>query len=560
MNETFKILLYYITFSFSIQLVIAQKHVFRWSLESNGQYYIDNLNSTGNYATNDLEQDIKKNPIRANNYFKIDYSRDKLFARVQLESYLPKSLAGYSENFQGTNLAIYHLGYQFPKTEIVAGYFYEQFGNGLVLRTNEDRVLGWNNALRGLRIRHQIQDAVYLKSFWGQQRYGFKISKGHVWGIDAEVNVSNFFKQTNDLQLQVGVSYLGRYQAKKLRRTIDFPSTTNVIGARLNFSKGNYYINLEYVYKGKDALVIGNHIKNAQFGNALLWNLGYTQKGVLVDIVLRRLENMQLYSDRSATANIFNENLLNYLPSLSKQQKYTLTNIYVYQAQTSLSFLEPKNIKVGEIGGSIHIEYLFAKRSVLGGKYGMRWSIDSSYWWGLKGDLNFEKQSYQTDFIGFGTHYYSDISVEINKKWYRQWHSVFYYLYQHYNKQAIEETYGKAYAHTVVVESTHQLTPKMSIRWEVQHLWNKNDKKNWLAGTLELHWNYNWTFFIQDTYNYENRKERVHYYNLGFSYTKNQQRFSLGYGRQRGGLICIGGICRFVPQTSGFSASVTLSF
>ena len=53
---------------------------------------------------------------------------------------------------------------------------------------------------------------------------------------------------------------------------------------------------------------------------------------------------------------------------------------------------------------------------------------------------------------------------------------------------------------------------------------------------------------------------KINYYNLGGSYTKSAQRFTLNYGRQRGGLICIGGVCRFVPESTGLTANIVLSF
>ena len=55
-------------------------------------------------------------------------------------------------------------------------------------------------------------------------------------------------------------------------------------------------------------------------------------------------------------------------------------------------------------------------------------------------------------------------------------------------------------------------------------------------------------------------QKKINYYNLGGSYTKGAQRFSLNYGRQRGGLICIGGVCRFVPESTGLTANIVLSF
>ena len=36
--------------------------------------------------------------------------------------------------------------------------------------------------------------------------------------------------------------------------------------------------------------------------------------------------------------------------------------------------------------------------------------------------------------------------------------------------------------------------------------------------------------------------------------------FTIGYGRQRDGIFCAGGVCRYVPASNGFSLAITSSF
>jgi hypothetical protein len=55
-------------------------------------------------------------------------------------------------------------------------------------------------------------------------------------------------------------------------------------------------------------------------------------------------------------------------------------------------------------------------------------------------------------------------------------------------------------------------------------------------------------------------EKKIHYYNTGLSYTKKQHRLSINYGRQRGGISCVGGICRIVPGSTGLSFSLNSSF
>ena len=51
-----------------------------------------------------------------------------------------------------------------------------------------------------------------------------------------------------------------------------------------------------------------------------------------------------------------------------------------------------------------------------------------------------------------------------------------------------------------------------------------------------------------------------HYYSVGGSYSKGRTRLGVNYGRQRGGLICVGGVCRYVPENTGVTANLTVSF
>ena len=93
----------------------------------------------------------------------------------------------------------------------------------------------------------------------------------------------------------------------------------------------------------------------------------------------------------------------------------------------------------------------------------------------------------------------------------------------------------------------------------LQHLWTNEDRKDWAAGVLEYNFNSRLAVYAADSWNYGGEQE-IHYYSLGGSYSKGRTRFGMNYGRQRGGLICVGGVCRFVPENTGFTANLTVSF
>ena len=137
------------------------------SFESNSQWYL-----------NDKERNLDQpeDPIRSNNYLYLNYQYKKFSAGVQVEAYEPNALLNYNPGFKGTDLALYWASYRTEKLELTAGYFYEQFGSGLLLRAWEDRALGINTALRGGRVLYRPSDNVRLTALYGQQRSGFDFS------------------------------------------------------------------------------------------------------------------------------------------------------------------------------------------------------------------------------------------------------------------------------------------------------------------------------------------------------------------------------------------------
>ena len=56
------------------------------------------------------------------------------------------------------------------------------------------------------------------------------------------------------------------------------------------------------------------------------------------------------------------------------------------------------------------------------------------------------------------------------------------------------------------------------------------------------------------------KKEKFIIIILELVYNKGINRYTINYGRQRGGLICYGGICRYVPESNGLSFGVITSF
>lgn len=485
--------------------------------ESNGQWY---LNDTGlkdefNNPTTHPEQ-----PLRSNNYLFLNYKYKNWSAGIQGESYEENALLNMNPKYNGTNLATYFVQYKNDKIDITAGYFYEQFGSGLLLRTWEDRALGINNALRGGRIIFKPSKNVTLKSLYGKQRTGFDVANSDIYGFDADFDLKKLFKFEVS-ELSFGLSYVGRDEKTNLDNQ-KFNDLTSGFGGRFNFTHNSYYLSSEIDYKTDDAVVqITDQVTNRliKSGSALLVNTGYSKKGFGVDATFRRLENMSFYSERGAKGNNFNDKIMNYIPSLTKQQHYNLANIYVYQAQPSVLLADKDLVKAGEIGGQIDVFYDVKKGSKLGGKNGMKLALNFSNWNALSGTYYiFNPQDYRPVFFEFGKRYFTDVNLEVTKKWNSKWQSSFSYINQYYNKKLIEGTDGEIRSNIIGAEATYKFAATKSLRFVGEHLWADYDKKNWAGATVEFNMNSKLSFYVSDLYNYGNDLEyqRNQYYKLLF--------------------------------------------
>lgn len=537
-------------------LVHAQAQV-RVGLENNSQWYVDDKK----IKLDPLE--AEKDRFRANSYLKVDYDYKNWSFGTQLESYAPNPMLNYNPEFKNFDIGTIYARYNNAEKglDVTAGHFYDQFGSGLLFRAWEDRQLGVNNAVFGLNAKYNIDSWGKVTVMGGKQRIGmgFDFAKSTLFGADLSVSLDDLFGWENHI-LNFGASYLGR-KLNEDDENEDLKDFNSNYAIRADYALGGFYLGAEYIRNGKDYVIQSGFVKpeTRQKGEGFLINSGYFQKGMSIDVNLRRIENIQNASQREFIGNEYLTGVLNYVPALTKQYDYSLQNIYVYQAQGSIDWLGKR---AGEIGGQFDFYYEFPKGSVLGGEFGTNLVVNGSYWAGLKTEMNFEKQELESKWLDFGEKYYRDFGIEVRKKWSNNWSSIFMYLDQYYNMKALEGKFEDVNARILSAETTYQFLDNKSVRLEAQHMWADRDKKNWVGGTLEFAYNANWAVFVNDMYNYGNddTEKRIHYYNAGVSYTKGTTRISTSYGRQRGGLLCVGGVCRYVTEAAGLTVGITTSF
>ena len=532
--------------------------------ETNAQRYLEFVND-------------EQNPeyFRSNNYLLVNYEIAKWSFGIQGESYTNEALLNYYPGFEGTNIATYFGKYKTKKFEATAGYFYEQFGSGMILRAWEDRALGINTALRGGRLYFKPTNNLKIKAFYGQQRSGFEVSNGQLYGLDLEASLSKLFGfELSDLE--IGFSNVNRYEKidKTLIENPQFNATTSAFSFRTNFTHDIFYSSLEANYKTKDAVLnrISNEISNdfIRDGSSYQLNLGLAKEGLGIDLTLRRTENMLFTSERipdevgiNQTSLNFFDKVINFAPALTKQNHSNLANIYVYQAQIGVEFKSDEIMKSGETGGQIDVVYDFAKDTKFGGKYGTKLAINYSSWYNLPGNYRSSPAFYKTNFFGVGEKYFSEFNIEVKKQFSEKTRTSFLYVNKYYNKEWVEDAAEDVNSHIIYGEFIYNFTNSRSLRFDLEHMWADSDFRNWVGGSLEYNFNEKFSLFSLDMLNYGNKKEdesKKHYLTVGGAYRKGRSRLAMSYGRQRGGLVCVGGVCRFVPESTGVSLSFNTAF
>ncbi|WP_282014933.1 DUF6029 family protein [Marinifilum flexuosum] len=532
MKKAFIILILFFSFCYG-DLCAQEKGRLSGSIESNNQIYRDDSK---------IGAKAPKDKFGSNNYLNLNYSYGNFRAGIQYEAYFPP-LLGYSYKLEDEGIVHKYVSYEDKNLAITVGNFYEQFGSGLLFRAWEDRQLGLNNALEGVSIKFLPTNYMSLKAVYGKQRKYFDTGDGKIRGVDGEVNILEGLNIKGNTVFILGGGYINRYQ-EYTGPLENYPKSVNAWSARLDFTSGNSAFQMEYVNKGKDGSSLPSQI--IPEGSALLTNYSYTQNGLGINASFRRLKNMTFRSERNA---VDNELFINYLPANTKQHKYSLPNLYPYSTQA-----------MGEIGGQIDLVYTIKKKTALGGQYGTRISLNYSHYNKLNGTLVDGAFYSSSDFLSLdGAKLYRDFNVEIQKKWSRRIKSYFTFMNLEYNKGVIEgDNKGMVKAKVFVADLLYKFKKGNALRGEIQYLNTRQDMKDWIAGSLEYNIGSRWSFFLSDMYN--SGKTKIHYINFGGSYVKNSTRFSVSYGRQKAGLLCVGGVCRMVPAASGLSFSLSKKF
>ncbi len=493
--------------------------------------------------------------VLSNGFGNLNFNYGNFTAGIRYESYL-NPLLGFDPRYKGSGITYRFASFKVNDLEVTIGNFYDQIGSGLIFRSYEERSLGIDNALDGIRVKYNPHAGIYLKGFIGEQRSFFEKGPGIVRAFDADISLTEAIKSLNEskTRITVGTGVVSKYQ-KDENPIYVYPENVLSFAPRTRITRGPVSFYAEYAYKYNDPSLVNSTYENPQGiykpGEAIYLNGNYSKKGIGVNVAAKHIDNMDFRSDRNATGTNLT---LSYLPALTKQQTYRLITLYPYATQPN-----------GEAGINTDVFYNIKKGTKLGGERGTDIALNYSTVHSIDKTPVASEQGYESSLFGVGDEeYFEEVNVEITKKASKKLKLILTYIYTEYNKDVIQglSGFGTIYAHTAVADVQYKLNKSNTVRVEMQHLLTDQDMKSWAMMLVEYTISPHWFFAAFDEYNYGNddKDARIHYPNLSAGYTKGANRISLGYGKQREGLLCVGGVCRNVPASNGFSVSVTSSF
>lgn len=517
--------------------------------------------------------------VRANSWLNLQYTNSGFTVGARYEFYSFPLIDFEKIGYKGQGITNYYVDYKNDFIQVTAGTFYEQFGQGFALRAYEDRQLGIDNSILGMRVKATPYKGIYLKGVWGIERKNFDFNyaerNDYIRGLDAEIAladmipaignsgvtatiggsfVSKFEKSLNDIYFSVfpnGDTIPVTVNADKI------PQNVATWAGRINLGYKGFRLEAEYANKANDPNNSNNYIyKN---GEAFFLSATYSMKGLGIAASFIRSDNMDFRSQRGVSTNTLMS--INYIPAINRQYSYQLLSNYAYACLPN-----------GQIGFQGQVNYLVPRKTKIGGRYGTDITLSYCRFHDIArvvdatAEANGTMQGtegYSSPFFKFGEDLlYQDAGIEISRKFDKRWKLVLAYNYINYNLELLQGHGDLVKAHHAGFDLTCKLNRKHALRLESQFLFTKQDEGNYAFALLEYSISPRWFFSIGDQWNYGNPNPdmRLHYYNVAASFVYGTTRVSLNFGKVKEGMLCIGGVCRAVPASYGLGLNITTTF
>ncbi len=563
---------------FSIVMLLVLMGTCNWALgqskdSDKGQFSGNLLMTYQKYIRDDSiganTKVYKENTASADAWLFMQYRIKGYSFILRYDAFNNSPLLDPQDAYTNHGVGFWQINKSVDKLDITMGSFYDQFGTGILFRAYEQRQIGIDYAIQGMRLKYNINDKWAIKGFAGNQKGNIKNRFGYANQVISGLNVEGNLDLGKDSKygaLQVGASgvnrTLDRETMDRLVGTINtydladrFYPKYNVYGgnAYFTYTKDNFSWTVEGNVKSKEAIMEDDSKFHLKGGKVLYtsmswgkggWNLGKQKASVGLNIQARHVDH---FSFRTApTENLLN-GLVSYLPSMTRQNTYRLLSRYNAPGQA-----------MGEDGIQGEIEFKPRK--------GTQIFFNGSYVQTLASNGKLNKATGVMEAEKLFSENYIEVVQKIGK------HDKLKLGVQRivYNQTRYESEpeYVPVKTFTPFGEWLHTMNQGRSLRVEWQYLNTKNDQGSFANLMIEMFVNKNLSIAVADMVNVvPHRYERMiiadkvlHYPTFFIGYTEKNTVFTLAFLKQQQGVNCSGGICREEPAFSGVRFTVSSNF
>ena len=532
--------------------VFAQGYI-SGDLELRNDYYVKD-STIGASGTNHYD-DLKSS---ADSWLSLNYTNEDWGFRtgVRLDMFLNSRFHNPNDDaYTDFGVGRWFIEKDFQKLTLTGGHFYDQFGSGITFRAFENRFLGIDNAIFGVRAKYEFNDNWFAKAFVGVRKNRLSFYKPIIKGINAE----GYIPLGDKVSLTPGAAIVNRTIDEESMSTI-----ANVINSyeladrfvpkyntyllslynRLNV--GNFTWFIEGAFKTREAIndPLNRSVVDPLFvvyadkpGNIVYTSLTYSKKGFGITGQFKRTDNFQFRTSPEDNETLIN-GALNFIPPTNRQNSLRLPARY-----------QPASQEIEETAFS------------LDGTFTPKKGITFNFSFSEIHRNTIDLETYAAD--NLFREIYFDNEWKISKKV----KTLLGIQFVQYNQEFYE---GPANLPTDVqvfspfIELTYKIDRKKSIRFEGQYQSAQRDFGQWLYALVEFNVAPKFSLSVSDMWNFKpgpnKSSKNEHYYSVYTSYTEGPHRFFISYVRQVEGIVCTGGICRLEPAFNGVRAGLNTSF
>ncbi|MGB0930147.1 MAG: DUF6029 family protein [Chitinophagales bacterium] len=545
MKLKYSIILFLVSFAVCSNSISAQNEgVLSGDLQLNTRFFeSDSVRD----ATNTPFYDYLK--YGADAWFNLNYQVGDFNMGLRFDVFNNSNIFNPTREVNELGLGFWYINKKIDKLDLTAGYFYEQFGSGIVFRAYEARPLGIDQSIQGIRLKYALNDKWRITGFTGRQRNLFETYKPVIKGAKIE----GYIKASDKIKLSPGLGVINRTidteTMNNIAQEINGYALENRFVPKYNVYAGTFYNTLyagkfswytEYAYKTEDSVRdMDGLLINPKSGNVIYNTLTYSQKGFGITVQYKHTENFDLRVHPNAIGNF---GTINFLPPMTRANSYRLMSRY--NAATQL---------LGENALQMNLTYTPKKGLTFTGNYSNITNLDN--------DLLFRE-------------FYLDAEIKPKDRK-KKWRIISGLQLVDYNQTAFEgpkpDRPDFVRTFSPFFEYNYKFTRRKSMRFELQYMLTernrvlfgddtpekKQDLGDWVWALAEYNIVPKWSFSAGSMYNIH---DKLFFPTFLIARTQKATRFALNYAKQPAGIICTGGICRFEPAFSGLKLDVTTKF